>query len=68
MTGVSSCCALCGYIYDPATGNPAAAIAAGTPFDDLPDGWRCPRCGAEKSDFLPLPVVPAPRPSAANRD
>ena len=44
-------CNVCGYIYDPAEGDPDAEISPGTPFEDLPDGWVCPVCGAEKSEF-----------------
>lgn len=44
-------CRLCGYIYDPEKGDPGSGITPGTPFDDLPDDWICPRCGAPKSDF-----------------
>ncbi len=44
-------CTVCGYIYDPANGDPTTGIAAGTAFDDLPDGWTCPDCGAGKELF-----------------
>jgi rubredoxin len=44
-------CDVCGYIYDPAEGDPDNDIAAGTPFDSLPEDWVCPLCGAEKSEF-----------------
>lgn len=44
-------CSVCGYIYDPAEGDPAGGIAAGTAFEDLPDSWVCPVCGAPKSEF-----------------
>lgn len=44
-------CLVCGYIYDPAKGDPDNGVAAGTPFDKLPDGWVCPECGAPKSEF-----------------
>lgn len=46
-------CTLCGYIYDPAIGDPENGIAPGTPFADLPDDWSCPFCGAQKADFIP---------------
>jgi rubredoxin len=46
-------CELCGYVYDPDTGVPDDNIPAGTAFDDLPDGWTCPDCGADKSAFAP---------------
>ncbi|MBW6520476.1 MAG: rubredoxin [Desulfoarculaceae bacterium] len=44
-------CDVCGYVYDPAVGEPAAGIAAGTSFEDLPDDYECPVCGAAKDDF-----------------
>jgi rubredoxin len=47
-------CTVCGYIYDPALGDPDANIPAGTPFEKLPDDWICPLCGAAKSDFVKL--------------
>jgi len=47
-------CGICGYIYDPAEGDPEAGIARGTPFEDLPDDWECPVCGAPKAEFSPI--------------
>ncbi|HEY6097413.1 MAG TPA: rubredoxin [Candidatus Deferrimicrobium sp.] len=44
-------CANCGYIYDPAAGDPMSGIPPGTAFDDLPPGWVCPMCYAAKSQF-----------------
>ncbi len=44
-------CTVCGYVYDPEEGDPEGGIAAGTPFEELPDGWVCPVCGAEKDAF-----------------
>jgi rubredoxin len=44
-------CTLCDYIYDPAEGDPDNDIAPGTPFEELPDDWTCPDCGAAKEDF-----------------
>jgi rubredoxin len=44
-------CTVCGYVYDPAKGDPAHGHPAGTRFEDLPDDWVCPECGAEKSLF-----------------
>jgi len=44
-------CNLCGYVYDPAVGDPDAGIAPGTSFTDLPSDWTCPLCGASKEDF-----------------
>lgn len=47
-------CAGCADIYDEALGLPEMGIAPGTRFDDLPDDWTCPSCGAPKSDFFPV--------------
>ena len=47
-------CAICGYVYDPATGDPDGGIAPGTRWEDLPDDWVCPVCGAGKADFAAL--------------
>ncbi|MBU4425295.1 MAG: rubredoxin [Desulfobacterales bacterium] len=44
-------CSVCGYVYDPAEGDPDNGIEPGTKFDDLPYDWECPVCGAGKSDF-----------------
>lgn len=44
-------CSVCGYIYDPEVGDPENGIAPGTPFDQLPDDWVCPVCGAGKDAF-----------------
>ena len=44
-------CDVCGYIYDPAVGDPDSGIAAGTAFEDIPEDWVCPVCGVTKSDF-----------------
>lgn len=47
-------CVVCGYVYDPEEGDPDNGIEPGTPFEDLPDDWICPDCGASKDDFEPL--------------
>ena len=44
-------CKVCGYIYDPENGDPDAGIKPGTAFEDLPDDWVCPVCGAMKNEF-----------------
>ena len=44
-------CDVCGYIYDPMEGDPDADIQPGTAFEDLPNGWVCPVCGAGKDQF-----------------
>lgn len=47
-------CSVCGFIYDPEKGDPDSGIKPGTPFEDLPDDWKCPECGAAKEDFVKL--------------
>ena len=47
-------CAVCGHIYDPAVGDPDGGIAPGTPFAAIPDSWRCPECGVDKSAYEEL--------------
>ena len=42
---------MCGYIYDEALGDPDEGIAPGTPWEDIPEDWFCPDCGASKEDF-----------------
>lgn len=44
-------CVGCGYIYDPAEGDPTQGIAQGTEFSDLPEDWRCPICYVGKDEF-----------------
>jgi rubredoxin len=44
-------CQACGYIYDPAVGDPANGVPAGTSFENLPDTWICPQCGVGKEFF-----------------
>ncbi len=44
-------CTVCGYIYDPAVGDPDNGVPPGTSFEDIPDDWTCPECGADKSEF-----------------
>jgi len=46
-------CTICGYVYDPEQGDPDNGVAPGTKFEDLPDDWECPVCGAGKADFEP---------------
>ena len=47
-------CTVCQYVYDPAAGDMDHGIAAGTPFEDLPEDWLCPVCGAGKDLFEEL--------------
>jgi rubredoxin len=44
-------CDICGWVYDPEVGDPDNGVEPGTSFDDLPDDWTCPVCGAGKDDF-----------------
>lgn len=44
-------CTLCNYIYDPEKGDPENGVNPGTTFEDIPDSWVCPLCGASKEDF-----------------
>ena len=45
-------CQVCRYVYDPAAGDPDSGIETGTPFEELPDDWVCPICGAGKEEFV----------------
>ena len=47
-------CDVCGWVYDPAIGDPEHGIPAGTAFDALPDEWVCPECGVDKTQFSPV--------------
>ena len=47
-------CVPCGYIYDPALGDPDSGAAPGTAFADLPDDWLCPECFVGKEQFEPV--------------
>ena len=49
-------CSICGYVYDPEKGDPEGSIEPGTPFEDIPDDWVCPICGASKELFEELVV------------
>ena len=44
-------CTVCGWVYDPAIGDPDGGIAPGTPFEKIPENWVCPMCGAAKNEF-----------------
>ena len=57
-------CSVCTYTYDEAKGIPEAGIAPGTRWEDLPDDWKCPWCGAGKEAFREKQETPAP-PAAA---
>ena len=60
------CCSVCGYVYSEAKGIPEAGIAPGTKWEDLPDDWVCPLCGATKAEFQEKgAAAPKPKPRAA---
>lgn len=44
-------CIICGYVYDPAVGDPDNGIEPGTAFEDIPEDWTCPDCGVDKGSF-----------------
>ena len=44
-------CLICGVVYDEAKGWPEEGIEPGTLWQDVPDSWTCPDCGATKQDF-----------------
>ncbi len=46
-------CKVCGYVYDPAEGDPEGGVAPGVDFMDLDEDWVCPVCGAPKEKFDP---------------
>jgi len=47
-------CDMCGWVYDPAVGEPGQGVAPGTAFVDLADDFECPVCGAEKGEFTEM--------------
>lgn len=48
-------CLLCSYVYDESQGDPISGIAPGTKWEDLPEDWVCPDCGAPKYEFDQMP-------------
>ncbi|MBA7667761.1 Rubredoxin [subsurface metagenome] len=46
-------CTICGYIYDPDFGDPDNGILSGTSYEELPEDWVCPVCGAQMDKFNP---------------
>lgn len=49
--GLYAVCKVCGYIYDPAAGDPGNNVPPDTVFEKLSEGWVCPVCGAAKKEF-----------------
>ena len=46
-------CSVCGWVYDPEQGDPEGGVEPGTLFEDVPQDWVCPECGAPKDMFEP---------------
>ena len=44
-------CDVCGYVYDPAAGDPDNGVEPGTAWEDVPEDWVCPLCGVGKDNF-----------------
>jgi len=44
-------CVICGFVYDEDQGLPNEGIAPGTRWEDIPEDWKCPECGAGKDEF-----------------
>jgi len=44
-------CSVCGYVYDPAVGDPDNGGESGNPFEKLPGDWVCPCAGLERTSF-----------------
>ena len=49
-------CLVCGFMYYEELGLPEDGIAPGTPWEAIPDSWRCPDCGVSKADFVMSPL------------
>ena len=47
-------CTICGWTYDSTDGYPAGKVAPGTQWDNVPEDFRCPKCGAKKKWFKPM--------------
>ena len=46
-------CDVCGYVYDPAVGDPENGVAPGTPWEEVPEDRLCPLCAVGKDQFSP---------------
>lgn len=47
-------CKVCGYIYDPEVGEKRENVGLGTQWEDVPESFKCPSCGASKRMFKPI--------------
>lgn len=43
-------CSICGHVYDQKKGD--AGVEPGTAFSEIPSDWKCPICGAAKTEFV----------------
>ena len=50
-------CYFCAFIYSEALGMPEHGIAPGTAWEDVPEDWFCPDCGAGKADFAMMEMT-----------
>ena len=57
-------CQICGWVYEEATGSPDDGIPPGTRWEDIPDDWCCPECGATKDEFSMVAVLSETGPAA----
>ena len=46
-------CDVCGYVYDPAVGDPENGVAPGTPWEEVPEDWLCRLCAVGRDQFSP---------------
>lgn len=44
-------CVICGFLYEEEKGLPEHGLAPGTRWEDVPENWTCPDCGATKDEF-----------------
>ncbi len=49
-------CKKCGYTYDSRYGDGKNGIKKDTKFEDIPDDWKCPRCGVGKDRFTSIEI------------
>jgi rubredoxin len=52
-------CSVCDHVYDEALGDEASGLPPGTRWEDVPEDWMCPDCGATKADFALAEVTAA---------
>ena len=45
-------CTVCGYVYNPEIGDPEHGVEPEIPFEELPEDWVCPICGATRNQFV----------------